>query len=139
MDLNRFPRRRYTEGPTPLHRLERLSESLGGPAIYIKRDDQLGLAGGGSKTRKLEYVASVKRKLAVERMRAEAMAMRSSDDLLKLLGMIWEEMANLGIDITGNTIRFVEEDEDGVHIRRRYYAFPNPRKFGISWRKRRIA
>ncbi len=58
MDLNRFPRRRYTEGPTPLHRLERLSESLGGPTIYIKRDDQLGLAGGGNKTRKLEFLVA---------------------------------------------------------------------------------
>ena len=80
-------------------------------------------------------VSLVKRRLAVERMRAEAMAMamRSSKDLLKVLGMMWEEMVNLGIDVVGNTTRFVEEDEDGVHIRRRYYAFQNPRKFGISW------
>ena len=58
MDLNRFPRRRYTQGATPLHRLKRLSQSLGGPAIYIKRDDQLGLAGGGNKTRKLEFLVA---------------------------------------------------------------------------------
>jgi signal transduction histidine kinase len=70
---------------------------------------------------------------AVERMRAEAMAMRSSKDLLKVVGMMWEEMVNLGIDVAGNTIRFVGEDEDGVHIRRRIYALQNPRKFGISW------
>ena len=78
-------------------------------------------------------VSAVERQLAVERMRAEAMAMRSSDDLLKVMGMLWEEMVNLGIENLGPTIRFVEEDEDGVHIRRRYYAFRNPRKFGISW------
>ncbi len=78
-------------------------------------------------------VSGVERQLAVERMRAEAMAMRSSDDLLKVMGMMWEEMVNLGIESRGPTIRFLEEDEDGVHVRRRYYAFPNPRKFGISW------
>ncbi len=78
-------------------------------------------------------VSSVKRRLAVERMRAEAMAMRSSKDLLKVVGTRWEEMLNLGIDSLGNTIRFVEEEEDGFHIVRRYYAFHNPRKLGISW------
>ncbi len=81
----------------------------------------------------VDDVPSVQRRLAVERMRAEAMAMRSSMDLMKVLGMMWEEMVNLGMDIVGNTIRFVEEEEDGVHVRRRYYAFQNPRKFGISW------
>ena len=81
----------------------------------------------------VDDVPSVKRRLAVELMRAEAMAMRSSKDLLKVMGTMWEEMVNLGIDVVGNTTRFVEEDEDGVHIRRRYYAFQNPRKFGISW------
>ena len=78
-------------------------------------------------------VSSVKRKLAVERVRAEAMAMRSSKDLLKVLGTLFVEMLSLGIDVLGNTIRFVEEDEDGFHIRRRYYAFHSPKKFGISW------
>jgi D-cysteine desulfhydrase len=56
--LARFPRRRYTEGRTPIERLERLSALLGGPDIYIKRDDLLGLAGGGSKTRKLEFLVA---------------------------------------------------------------------------------
>ena len=59
--------------------------------------------------------------------------MRSSDDLRKVMGMMWEEMVNLGIENLGPTIRFLEEDEDGVHVGRRYYAFHNPRKFGISW------
>jgi D-cysteine desulfhydrase len=58
MNLARFPRRRYTEGRTPLHRLERLSALLGGPEIYIKRDDLLGLAAGGNKTRKLEFLVA---------------------------------------------------------------------------------
>jgi len=58
MDLSRFPRRRYTPGPTPIEFLPRFSEALGGPEIYIKRDDLLGLAGGGNKTRKLEFLVA---------------------------------------------------------------------------------
>ncbi len=42
--------------PTPLEPLDRLSETLGGPRIWIKRDDCTGLATGGNKTRKLEFL-----------------------------------------------------------------------------------
>jgi D-cysteine desulfhydrase len=42
--------------PTPLVELSRLSQFLGGPKIYMKRDDLTGLALGGNKTRKLEYI-----------------------------------------------------------------------------------
>jgi len=56
MTLFDLPKRTYTDFPTPLEPLPRLSRTLGGPEIWIKRDDQLGLAGGGNKTRKLEYV-----------------------------------------------------------------------------------
>jgi D-cysteine desulfhydrase family pyridoxal phosphate-dependent enzyme len=45
-------------GPTPLERLERLSRHLGGPAILVKRDDMTGLAFGGNKARKLEYLVA---------------------------------------------------------------------------------
>jgi D-cysteine desulfhydrase len=58
MHLARFPRRRYTQGWTPLEKMERLSAALGGPDLYIKRDDLLGLAGGGNKTRKLEFLVA---------------------------------------------------------------------------------
>lgn len=58
MHLARFPRRQYTEGRTPVEKLARLSALLGGPDIYIKRDDLLGLAGGGNKTRKLEFLVA---------------------------------------------------------------------------------
>lgn len=44
--------------PTPLEKLERLSRHLSGPDIYIKRDDQTGLATGGNKTRKLEFLVA---------------------------------------------------------------------------------
>ena len=58
MNLARFPRRRYTAGFTPLEPLPRLSAALGGPEIWMKRDDLLGLAGGGNKTRKLEFLVA---------------------------------------------------------------------------------
>ena len=58
MHLAKYPRRRYSPGWTPLERLDRLSRHLGGPDIYIKRDDLLGLAGGGNKTRKLEFLVA---------------------------------------------------------------------------------
>jgi D-cysteine desulfhydrase len=44
--------------PTPVEALPRLSEALGGPRLLIKRDDQTGLAFGGNKTRKLEFLAA---------------------------------------------------------------------------------
>lgn len=58
MNLTAFPRRRYTVGWTPIEKLSRLSADLKGPTIYMKRDDLLGLAGGGNKTRKLEFVVA---------------------------------------------------------------------------------
>ena len=56
MNLSQFPRRRYTPYDTPIERLDRLSAALGGSTIYMKRDDLLGLAAGGNKTRKLEFL-----------------------------------------------------------------------------------
>ncbi len=53
--LSSFPRRTYVTQPTPLQPAPRLSRLLGGPEIYIKRDDLLPGAGGGNKTRKLEF------------------------------------------------------------------------------------
>ncbi len=58
MHLARFPRRRYTPAPTPIEHLAHLSKKLGGPEIWIKRDDLLGLAAGGNKTRKLEFLVA---------------------------------------------------------------------------------
>jgi D-cysteine desulfhydrase len=58
MNLARFARRRFTEGFTPIEAATRFSAILGGPNIYIKRDDLLGLSGGGNKTRKLEFLVA---------------------------------------------------------------------------------
>ena len=57
MHLSRFPRARFAHLPTPLEPAPRLTHALGGPAmLWIKRDDCTGLAGGGNKTRKLEFL-----------------------------------------------------------------------------------
>lgn len=56
MHLSKFPRVRLGHLNTPLEPMSRLSEHLGGPRLYIKRDDCTGLATGGNKTRKLEFL-----------------------------------------------------------------------------------
>ena len=56
MHLARFPRLFLAHLPTPLERLDRLSDALGGPEIWIKRDDCTGMSTGGNKTRKLEFL-----------------------------------------------------------------------------------
>ncbi len=63
MLLSRFPRISLAHLPTPLEFLPRLSKYLGGPNIYVKRDDCTGLGTGGNKTRKLEFlIADAKEK-----------------------------------------------------------------------------
>lgn len=56
MQMQKFPRERFACLPTPLQEMSRLTETLGGPRLLIKRDDLTGLAMGGNKTRKLEFV-----------------------------------------------------------------------------------
>ncbi len=56
MHLSRFPRVFLAHLPTPLERMDRLTRELGGPEIWIKRDDCTGLSTGGNKTRKLEFL-----------------------------------------------------------------------------------
>ena len=53
-----IPRFHFAHLPTPIEELPRLSEFLKGPRILIKRDDQTGLALGGNKTRKLEFLVA---------------------------------------------------------------------------------
>jgi 1-aminocyclopropane-1-carboxylate deaminase len=59
MKLDTFARHSLLFGPSPVHRLERLTKHLGGAEIWAKRDDcNSGLAYGGNKTRKLEYLVA---------------------------------------------------------------------------------
>ena len=56
MHLSRFAKVDLCHQPTPLQPMPALSKALGGPDLFIKRDDCTGLATGGNKTRKLEYL-----------------------------------------------------------------------------------
>ena len=66
MHLSRFPRARIAHLPTPLEPMERLTKHLGGPRLWIKRDDCTGLASGGNKTRKLEFLMGEALKLGAD-------------------------------------------------------------------------
>src|SRR5215472_13726521 len=55
-DLASFPRARLAHLPTPLEPMDRVSKLLGGPRLWIKRDDCTGVSTGGNKVRKLEFV-----------------------------------------------------------------------------------
>jgi len=54
--LSLQPRFSLAQLPTPIHRLENFGQQLGGPELWVKRDDLTGLEGGGNKTRKLEFL-----------------------------------------------------------------------------------
>ena len=61
--MNQTPRLHFAHLPTPVEELPRLSDHLAGPRILVKRDDQTGLAFGGNKTRKLEFLVAEAQKL----------------------------------------------------------------------------
>jgi D-cysteine desulfhydrase family pyridoxal phosphate-dependent enzyme len=56
IEMKAIPRVRFAHLPTPVEMLPRLSAHLGGPKILVKRDDLTGLAFGGNKIRKLEFL-----------------------------------------------------------------------------------
>ena len=56
--MNKITRFHFAHLPTPVEELPRLTELLGGPRLLVKRDDQTGLAFGGNKTRKLEFLVA---------------------------------------------------------------------------------
>jgi len=56
--MNKIPRLHFAHLLTPIEELPRLSEALGGPRLLVKRDDMTGLAFGGNKTRKLEFLVA---------------------------------------------------------------------------------
>jgi len=56
--MKQIPRLHFAHLPTPIEELPRLSQFLGGPRLLVKRDDQTGLAFGGNKTRKLEFLVA---------------------------------------------------------------------------------
>jgi L-cysteate sulfo-lyase len=68
MHLARFPRVRLFPTPTPLERLANLSRHLGGPEIWIKRDDCTVVATGGNKVRKLEWLVGEAQALGADHL-----------------------------------------------------------------------
>ena len=56
IDFAQFPQVALCHRPTPIEDMPRLTKLLGGPKLFIKRDDCTGLALGGNKTRKLEFL-----------------------------------------------------------------------------------
>ncbi|MDR7556024.1 MAG: D-cysteine desulfhydrase family protein [Armatimonadota bacterium] len=129
MQLGRLPRLRLATLPTPLEEMPTLSAYLGGPRLLVKRDDMTGLAFGGNKVRKLEYLLGE----AVDRgcdvvvtvgaaqsnhARATAAAARrlGLDAVLVLTGdEPLERQGNLLLDtIFGADIRIVDIDDDYV-------------------------
>ncbi len=58
MNLASFPRTSLGHFPTPLESMPNLGRHLGGPRLYVKRDDCTGLVTGGNKTRKLEFLVA---------------------------------------------------------------------------------
>jgi D-cysteine desulfhydrase family pyridoxal phosphate-dependent enzyme len=113
--------------PTPIETLPRLSEALGGPRLLIKRDDQTGLAFGGNKTRKLEFLLAEARDLDADtlisggslqsnhcRQTAAAAARFGFKCMLVLTGEKPKELsANLLLDrLFGAEIVYVPERKD---------------------------
>jgi len=107
MNLDDFPRVPLAHLPTPLEPMERLSAELGGPRLFVKRDDCTGLGLGGNKTRKLEFLM------------AEALA-AGADSVITAGGVQSNHVrqtaaaaAKLGLDAHLVLTRNVPQTEDG--------------------------
>lgn len=129
MQIGNLPRIRLAHLPTPLEEAPRLAEFLGGPRIWIKRDDLTGLALGGNKARKLEFLLGQARAQGCDvvitvgavqsnhaRMTAAA-ARRLGLDVVVVLNGEEPELyqGNLLLDrVLGADIRIVQTDDDYV-------------------------
>ena len=129
--LEQFDRIDLAHLPTPLEPLDRLSEELGGPRIWMKRDDCTGLATGGNKTRKLEYLLADAERMGADtiitfgaiqsnhaRQTAAACAKRGIDCQLILARKVnwqhpdYDRLGNVLLDrLVGATLHIVEADE----------------------------
>jgi D-cysteine desulfhydrase len=75
--MYQIPRAHFAHLPTPIEELPHLTKELGGPRLFVKRDDQTGLAFGGNKTRKLEFLVAEAQEQGA-RMLISAGAMQSN-------------------------------------------------------------
>src|SRR5882724_598730 len=126
-----IPRLNFAHLPTPIETLPRLSEALGGPRLLIKRGDQTGLAFGGNKTRKLEFLVAEARDRGAKtlisggalqsnhcRQTAAAAARFGFECTLVLTGDIPEQpSANLLLDqLFGAQVVYVSDRKDRDRI-----------------------
>jgi len=126
-----IPRLNFAHLPTPTEILPRLSEALGGPRLLVKRDDQTGLAFGGNKTRKLEFLLAEARELGAKtlitggalqsnhcRQTAAAAARFGFECILVLTGDVsGQPSANLLLDqLFGVQIVYVADRKDRDEI-----------------------
>jgi len=122
-----IPRFHFAHLPTPIEELPRLSRVLGGPRLLIKRDDQTGLAFGGNKTRKLEFLVAEAREQGAQtlisggalqsnhcRQTAAAAARFGFECILVLTGeMPVQASANLFLDqLFGAQVVYVSDRKD---------------------------
>jgi L-cysteate sulfo-lyase len=127
MSTSSLPRAKLAHLPTPIEELNRFSNALGGPRIFIKRDDCTGLATGGNKTRKLEYIIGDAQKRSADTLVTEgglqsnhcrqtvAAASRTGMDCVLVLnrGGAYEVTGNLLLDqILGARVIVVENPGD---------------------------
>ncbi len=129
MQLGSLPRIKLAHLPTPLEEAPRLTEYLGGPRVWVKRDDLTGLAIGGNKARKLELLLGEARAQGADviitvgavqsnhcRMTAAAANRLGLDAIVVLNGDEPQlRQGNLLLDgILGAEIRIVQTDDDYI-------------------------
>ncbi len=128
MSMVNLPRIALGHWPTPLHELPHLSTTLGGPRIFIKRDDLTGLALGGNKCRKLEYVLADAKRRGVDalitsgssqsnfalQMAAAAQKVGMEPYLVLVKGVHVETQGNLLLhNILDSTVNILEVSDPG--------------------------
>ena len=128
MSIVQLPRVALGHWPTPLHELPGLSATLGGPRIFVKRDDLTGLALGGNKCRKLEYVLADAQEKGVDtlittgssqsnfalQMAAAARKFGMEPYLVLVKGVHVETQGNLLLhDIVNSTVTILEVSDPG--------------------------
>jgi len=130
-EFTHLPRTHLAHLPTPLERMQRMTADLGGPALWVKRDDCTGLGTGGNKTRKLEFLIGQAEAEGADtvitfgavqsnhaRQTAAACAARGLDCHLILARKVpwqdpnYETLGNVLMDhMFGATVHLVEMDE----------------------------
>lgn len=124
MHIEKLPRFRLAQLPTPLESLPRLSGELGGPELLIKRDDQTGLAFGSNKTRKLEFLVG----LALAQGAAQSNHCRQTAAAAAKAGLKCElilngkkpDVANGNLllnDLLGATVHWIERPQRAAELK----------------------